>query len=136
MQLSVIELAKQPYDYATAFAEARKAGGEALIGLQSPVFSDHRVPIAALLAKYRLPGIGASFQQATAGFLLGFSADNTKIGRRVAEIVAMILKGAKPADIPVEQADEFELVVNMKTAKELGVKVPYSVLARATRLIE
>lgn len=134
VQLSVIEFSKQPYDFAGAFEEARKAGSEALIGLQSPVFSDNQAAISALLAKHRLPGIGSSFAQANAGFLLALNADNTKVARRVAEIGVRILKGAKPADIPVEQADEFELSINVKTARALGVKIPESVHARATRI--
>jgi putative ABC transport system substrate-binding protein len=73
--------------------------------------------------------------QVSAGYLLSPAADVTKATRRTAEIAARILQGTKPADIPVEQADEFELVVNAKTAKALGVKIPESVMARATRLI-
>ncbi len=136
VQLSVIEFSKQPYDFAGAFEEARKAGAEALIGLRSAVFSDNQAAIAALLAKHRFPGIGASFAQANAGFLLGLSVENTKVARRVAEIGVRILKGAKPADIPVEQADEFELTINAKTARALGVKIPESVFARATRIVQ
>src|SRR5712692_3161166 len=136
VQLRVIEFSKLPYDFAGAFEEARKAGGEALIGLRSAVFSDNQAAISALPAKHRLPGIGASFAQANAGFLLGLSVENTKVARRVAEIGARILKGARPADIPVEQADEFELTVNAKTARALGIKVPESVLARATRIVQ
>ena len=136
VQLSVTEFSKQPYDFAGAFEKARKAGGEALIGLTSPVFSDNQAAISALLAQHRLPGIGTSSAQADAGFLLALNADETKVARRVAEIIVRVLKGAKTADIPVEQADEFELAVNSKTARAIGVKIPESVLARATKIVQ
>jgi len=86
--------------------------------------------------KYRLPGAASSVPHAEAGFLISYGADVTKVSRRVAEIGARILKGAKPADIPVEQADEFELAVNAKTARALDVRIPESVLARATRIVQ
>lgn len=102
-------------------------------------FSKHQIAAATLSAlalKLRLPTIGVVAQQVAAGFLLSLNADAAKATRRVAEIGARILKGAKPADIPVEQADEFELVINAKTARSLGVKIPESVMARATRIIQ
>jgi ABC-type uncharacterized transport system substrate-binding protein len=84
----------------------------------------------------RMPAIVGAALLDQPGFLAVYSFDVAKGVRRAAEIGVRILKGAKPADIPVEQADEFVLVVNLKTAKRLGVKIPDSVLARATRLIE
>ncbi len=135
MQLTVVEFSKQPYDFDGAFAAGRKAQVQALMTQSSPVFSTERAAIFALLVKYRLPSIGAATQLAEAGFLLSLNADSAKVTRRAAEIGVRILKGAKPADIPVEQADEFELVVNAKTARALGIKIPESVLVRATRVI-
>lgn len=70
------------------------------------------------------------------GFLLSYSSSVAKASHRAAEIAARILKGARAADIPVEQVDEYDLVINMKNAKTLGTKLPFSVLARATRIIE
>ena len=136
MQPTIVEFSKRPYDYEAAFAAGRQAQIEALMTLSSPVFSTERAAISALLAKHRLASIGASLEQAESGFLLSLSADPAKVTRRAAEIGVRVLKGAKPADIPVEQADEFELAINAKTAKALGVKIPESVFARATRIVQ
>lgn len=134
-KLIVVEFSKQPYDFAYAFDTARKEKADALIGLASGVFAANRATLGALLAEHRLPSAGTSAAMAEGGFLLSYGPDNSKITRRVAELGARILKGAKPADIPVEQADEFVLVVNAKVAKALGVKIPDAVMARATRII-
>jgi len=136
VELIVIEFSKPPYDYAGALQAGRKAQAEALIGLASPVFAANAAALSALLVKYRLPGAASSVPHAEAGFLISYGADVTQVSRRVAEIGARILKGAKAADIPVEQADEFELAVNANTASALGVKIPESVLARATRIVQ
>jgi putative ABC transport system substrate-binding protein len=135
VQLTIVEFSSQPYDYEKAFQAGLNAKVQAAIVLTSSVFSTDRRKITALLAKYRLPGIGGSLQNAEAGFLLGLTVDTAKFTRRAAEIGVRILKGARPADIPVEQADEFELAINAKTAQMLGIKIPESVLARATRII-
>lgn len=135
MQLIVVEFSRQPYDFAAAFDTGRKEKAEALIGLASGVFAANRPTLGALLAQHRLPSAGTSAAMAEGGFLLSYGPNVPKITRRVAELGVRILKGAKPADIPVEQADEFVLVVNGKVAKALGVKIPESVMARATRII-
>lgn len=136
VQLTVVEFAQQPYDLAGAFETGRRAGVEAFIGLSSPVFGGKRADLGALFASYRMPAFVGRLSMIEPGFLVAYTIDLSKAGRRAAAIGARILKGAKPGDIPVEQADEFELVVNLKTARALGVKIPYSVLARATRVIE
>jgi putative ABC transport system substrate-binding protein len=135
-QLTIIEFSKRPYDFEAAFAEGSKAKVEGFIQLASPVLASNGRRLSALLLKYRLPGAGASVGDAEAGFLFSYGADQDKVARRTAEIGARILKGAKPAEIPVEQADEFELVINAKTAAALGLKIPESVLARATRIVQ
>jgi len=135
LQLTITEFSRAPYDYQGAFDAARKASVQALIMLGSGVFSTDRRVIGALLTTHRLPSIGLSVQQAEAGFLLSFSANHVKAARRVAELAVQVLKGSKPADIPVEQADEFELLINGKTAKSLGISMPQSILARATRIV-
>ena len=135
-QLNVVEFQRPPYDYAAAFDAGRKEKVEALISLSSPVFAANEATIGALLLKDRLPGIGVTLRMAQPGYLLGLNVDRTKVSRRVAEVGARILKGTKPADIPVEQADEFELTINAKTARALGIKVPEAVLARATRIVQ
>lgn len=135
LQLTVVEFAKPPYDFAAAFDTGRKARVEAFMVLTSPAFAMHAATWIALVDKHRLPGIGTAVFGEN-GLLLGFGAHPTKGTRRAAELGARILKGAKPADIPVEQDDEFELVINAKTAKALGVKIPESVMARATRIVQ
>jgi len=135
VELTLTEFAGQSYDFSGAFEAAIKAGAEAFMTLASPAFAIHASALSALALKHRLPSIGTAAQLTEAGFLLSLNADAAKATRRVAEIAVRILKGTKPADIPVEQADEFELVVNAKTARALGVKIPESVMARATRIV-
>jgi putative ABC transport system substrate-binding protein len=102
--------------------------------LTSPVFADDRATVVAEAMNHRLPVVG--FTMPEGEFLVGFSADTRKLAQRVAEIGVKILRGAKAGDIPVQQADEFDFVINMRAARTLGIKVPYSLLARATRVIE
>ena len=135
VKLTVIEFDKQPYDFAGALATALKEKPEALVGLASPVFASNLSAISALLAQHRLPGAGTSGVYADRGFLFSYGPDVSKITRRVADLGVRILKGARPAEIPVEQAEEFELALNGKTARVLGLKIPESVMARATRII-
>ena len=134
-QLVVAEFSRQPYNYAAAFDTARKEKAEALVGLASAVFAADGVKIGALLAEARLPSAGTSAAMAERGFMLSYGPDNSKITRRVADMAVRIIKGAKPAEIPVEQADEFTLVVNGPVASKLGLRIPESVMARATRII-
>lgn len=134
--LSVIQFSKRPYDYSAAFDEGRKAGIEALVGLASPVFSEDSVAIAGHLKKHRLPAVGSSIELARNGYLLSFGADAAKVGRRAAEIALRILEGARPSSLPVELASEFELAVNASSARVLGRRVPESVLARATTILQ
>ena len=136
VELTVIEFKKQPYDLAAAFEAGRKAQAEALIGLASPVFAGTMPQIVELCMKYRLPSAGTGRAMAERGFLLSYGVNLAKTVGRVAELTDRILKGAKPADVPVEQADEFELVINTKVARALGMKIPESVLARATRIVQ
>ena len=96
----------------------RKAKAEAVLMLDSPRFSNDRAEISALLLKHRLPGIGTSVQHAEAGVLLSFSANQAKAARRTAELGVQILKGAKAASIPVEQADEL-VAATMKRLAEI-----------------
>jgi putative ABC transport system substrate-binding protein len=135
LQITVVEFAKQPYDYAAAFETGRKAKTQSLMMLTSPAFSADFATWVGLAQRQRLPGIGTGLF-GERGLLLGYGAHPTKGTRRAAELGARILKGARPADIPVEQDDEFELVVNSKTAKALGLKIPESVRARATKIVQ
>lgn len=135
VQLTEIEFSKLPYDYVKAFDSGRKQAVQAYVGLASPVFANNAASLASLLVKYRLPGAGSATAYAQAGFLVSYGIDSAKVSWRAADIADRVLKGATPASIPVEQADEFELAINSRTARALGVKLPESVLARATRII-
>ena len=136
IELTIVQFTRPPYDFEAAFQQGLRAEVEAVMLLESPRFSNDRAAISPLMLKHRLPSISYSIQHVEAGMLMSFSANQAKAARRTAELAVQILKGAKPADIPVEQADEFELTINAKTAKALGVKIPESVLARATRIVQ
>jgi putative ABC transport system substrate-binding protein len=118
-----------------AFAAMAKQRIEAVVVFENPLLISNFAAIAALAATYRLPAIGlTSF--ADAGGLLGYSANRQILYSRVAHFVDKILKGAKAGDIPVERATRFDLVINLKTAKSLGIKIPQQLLQRADRVIE
>jgi len=136
VQLTVVEYAQQPYDFPAGFEAGRREKVDALILFFSPEFTASRAKLSALFASYKLPVIVPGVMAANPGILVSYSQNQAKIFRRAAEIGVQILKGTKAAEIPVEQPLEFDLVVNLKTAKALGVKIPYSVMARATKVIE
>jgi ABC-type uncharacterized transport system substrate-binding protein len=102
----------------------------------SPLVVGQRVPLAALALKHRLPGMFPFKENVVAGGLMSYGADPNYLYRRAAAYIDKILKGAKPADLPVEQASKYELVINLKTAKALGLDIPTTVLARADEVIE
>ena len=135
-QLMLVQFTSQPYDYSTYLQTTRGTGVDAFMTLASPVFAQDRHQIQEWLARLRLPSIGSNPQQAEAGYLLTLGCIVPKVARRVAEMGVRILSGTKPAAISVELADEFELVLNLATARSLGVKIPDSVRARAARIIE
>jgi putative ABC transport system substrate-binding protein len=104
--------------------------------LSSPVFAGQRRRIAELAIKNRLPTVFAFRSYVDAGGLMSYGPNIADLFRRAATYVDKILKGAKPADLAVEQPTTFELVVNLKTAKALGLTIPSSMLGRATHVIE
>jgi putative ABC transport system substrate-binding protein len=120
----------------SAVQATTKQGAGAILVLSDPVFSVHRARIVELVAKVRLPAIYGIREAAETGGLMSYGPDYVELGRRSATYVDRILKGAKPADLPVEQPTKFELVVNLKTAGALGLTVPASVLGRADTIIE
>ena len=125
-----------PQEIASAFAAMARQGTGALIVLLDPFFQQQKAQIAELAAKQRLPSIGAYGEYAEAGGLMSYGNSLRENIRRAATYVDKIFKGAKPADPPIEQPTTFELVVNMKTAKALGIKVPQSILIQATQVID
>ena len=135
IQLTVIEFSKPPYDFEGALAEGAKAKVDAYLELASPVLASNAGVLAGLLQKYRLPGAAASGGYVEAGVLISYGPDAEKVAWRAADIGVRILRGANAGEIPVEQADEFELVINAKTAAVLGIRIPERVLARATKIV-
>jgi putative ABC transport system substrate-binding protein len=123
-------------DIETAFREASKKRADAFLVLQSPVFSSQRKQIAELAVKSRLPAIYPQTEYTEAGGLMYYDASTTDLFRRVATYVDKILKGAKPADLPVEQPTKFEFIINLKAAKQIGLTIPSNVLARADKVIK
>ena len=106
-----------------------------LLAFPDPVTSAHRAQIAEFAAKRRLPSVFGSSDYVDAGGLMSYGPDHNALWRRLAVYVDKILKGAKPEDLPVEQPTKFELVINLKTAKQIGLTIPPNVLARADRVI-
>jgi putative tryptophan/tyrosine transport system substrate-binding protein len=122
-------------DIETAFRDASKGRADAVLALQSSVLISQRSQLADLAVKNRLPAIYYSPEYVEDGGLMTYSVSVTDLFRRAATYVDKILKGAKPANLPVEQPTKFELVINLKTAKQIGLTIPPSVLARADKVI-
>jgi len=127
---------EDPKDLDTAFRNAVSWRAHAMIFLQSRVFGSRRKALVELAVKNRLPAIYPQREYVEAGGLMSYGPSFNDLFRRAATYVDKILKGAKPADLPVEQPTKFELVVNLKTAKALGLTIPPSVLLQADRVIE
>jgi putative ABC transport system substrate-binding protein len=128
--------ANSPNDFENAFAEMGKGHAAALIVFPSPMFyTEHRL-LVDFAAKHRLPAIYVFREAVDVGGLMAYGASIPDLFRRAAAYVDRILKGAKPADLPVEQPTKFELVINLKTAKALGLTIPPSLLQRADQVIE
>jgi len=119
-----------------AFKAVAKERTRALHVLPDPVFTTHRGQIADLAIKYRLPTVSGTIEAAAAGMLMSYGPNFPESYRRAATYVDKILKGAKPADIAVERSTKFELVVNLKTAKQIGVTIPQMVLVKADKVIK
>jgi putative ABC transport system substrate-binding protein len=125
-----------PKDIETAFSAIKKERAGALIVLRNPVTGTHRKGVVDLAAKSRLPAMYVSDEWVEAGGLMCYTPDIRDNWRRAATYVDKILKGAKPADLPVEQPKEFKLIINLKAAKQIGLTIPPNVLARADRVIK
>ena len=123
-------------DFDKVFAALSKGRPDGLYVLGGPLMNANRKGITGFALKSRLPSVYSSKEFVDAGGLMYYGADDAESYRRVAYFVDKILKGAKPADLPVEQPTKFELVINLKTAKQIGLTIPPEVLARANRLIK
>jgi len=135
VNLHVLE-ARERQQIDDAFTVMAREQAEALLVLTDPMFLAQRERIVALTAKHRLPGISFFREFAEGGGLLSYGPRLADMYRRAATFVDKILKGAKPGDLPVEQPTKFELVINLKTAKALGLTIPQSLLVRADEIIQ
>ena len=125
-----------PKDIEIAFRAASKGRADALLVLGGPVVVSHRTQVVELAIKSRLPAIYDRPEFVEEGGLMTYGVSSTDLFRRAATYVDKILKGAKPAELPVEQPKKFELIINLKAAKQIGLTVPPNVLARADRVIK
>jgi putative ABC transport system substrate-binding protein len=128
--------AKGPDDLESAFDAAKRSGAQAVMVHPSTFAVTNRTKIIELTTKFRLPAIYPSTPYAEAGGLMSYGPDIVDNYRRAAVYVDRILKGTKPADLPVQQPMKFEFVINLKTAKQIGLTIPPNVLARADRVIK
>jgi putative ABC transport system substrate-binding protein len=124
-----------PYEFPEAFETATREGAGALLILSSHLFTAHQQRLAALAVKHRLPTMAWAQSFVTAGGLLAYGPHEADLWRRAASYVDRILKGTKPADLPVERSTTFELVINLKTAQELGLTLPPLLLFQATEVM-
>ena len=125
-----------PKDIETAFRAARKGRAEAVLVLRGSVLGSEGTHISEFAVKSRLPAIYGTRRSVEAGGLMSYGVNGADLDRRAATYVDKILKGAKPGDLPVEQPTKFELVINLKAAKQIGLTIPQSVLYRADKVIK
>jgi putative ABC transport system substrate-binding protein len=135
LSLQIVE-ARQPDELEPAVAAAVAQHAMALVVILDSMFIAQREQLAELVARYRLPAIYGIEEHVTAGGLMAYAASRPEIFRRAATFVDKILKGAKPADLPVEQPTKFLLIINLKTAKALGLAIPDKLLAVADEVID
>jgi ABC-type uncharacterized transport system substrate-binding protein len=136
IQLQSLELRNPPYDFEGAIGVAVRERAQALVVLSSANFLPKRAQIAELAVKHRLPAIFLFREYVEAGGLMAYGANLNDMYQRAASDVDRILKGTKPADLPVEQPTQFELVINLTTAKALGLTLPRTFLYRADEVLK
>src|SRR5215467_10334618 len=134
VRLQILEV-QTPNDFGRAFSAIAKGRADALTVEMSPLFFDHRMGIAEFAAKNGLPTMYGDKQYVEAGGLMSYGANILDLYRRAAIYVDKILKGAKPGDLPVEQPKKFELVINLKAAKQIGLTIPQSIVYQADKVI-
>ena len=125
-----------PKDIEAAFRAATQGRADAILVQPGPIFNSHRTQTAKLAVKSRLPAIYNHSQYVMDGGLMTYGPSLPDLDRRAATYVDKILKGAKPADFPVEQPTKFEFIINLKAAKQIGLTIPPNVLVRADRVIK
>jgi putative ABC transport system substrate-binding protein len=135
LKASVLEV-RGPTEFETAFETAKRENVQGLSISTSPLFVSYRAELAALAARAHLPTVYAFRDFTTAGGLMSYGASLSDLYRRKAALIDKILKGASPADLPIERPITFELLINLKAAKDLGLAIPPSLLARADEVIE
>ena len=135
LQLQVLEV-RAPEAFDRSFHAMTTERAQAILVLADPMMFANRRRLADLATKHRLPTMGNVLGYAETGSLMSYWADRTDLSRRAASYVDRILKGAVPGELPIEQPTKFEFVINLKTAKTLGITIPQSVLLRADRVIE
>ena len=135
IELSFVS-AHMPEEFAAAFSAVAQARGQALYVIEDSFFTTHRAILVKLASKAQLPSISGVRQYVDAGALMSYGPSVAGLFRQSAEYVDKILKGAKPADLPIEQPTQFELVVNLRTAKALGLTIPQTILLRADEVIQ
>jgi putative tryptophan/tyrosine transport system substrate-binding protein len=136
LEFQPLKLENPPYDFVAAFRRLTRQGTQMVLVLHSGLFSEDRPHMAALALQHGLPTMFTDKVYADAGGLLSYGPDLNVAFRRAADYVDRIAKGAKPADLPIEQPTSFVLTINLKTAKALSLSIPPTVLARADELIE
>ena len=136
LELRPLKLEKPPYDFGAAFQTMAQGGAQMVLVLSSPFFVERRPEVAALAIEHRLPTMFVFKAYVEAGGLMSYGVEQLAMYRRIGLYVAKILNGTKPADLPVEQPTKFELIVNLKTAKAIGIELPTSILLRADEVIE
>ena len=136
LDVQTVKLEAPAYDFDEAIKKAAADGAQLLLVLSGPGFTQHRARIAELAIQHRLPAMFIARHYVESGGLISYGADFPVMFRRAADYAARILKGAKPTELPVEQASKFELVVNLKTAKAIGLTIPSGLLNAADEVIE
>jgi putative ABC transport system substrate-binding protein len=136
LDLQGIRLENPPYNFDDAFKRAADAGAQALLVQSSPNFIPLQFRIDELTKRHRLPGMFTFKPYVESGGLMSYGVQFPPMYRRTADYVARILRGAKPGDLPAEQATKFEMVINLKTAKAIGAELPTAILLRSDHVIE
>jgi putative ABC transport system substrate-binding protein len=135
LKLEEIDMQPDAKGFESAFQTAKQKQVGAIMPSPARPFFGERKRIVELAVKYRLPAIYPQKEFVDEGGLMSYGTDNTDLYRRAAVYVDKILKGAKPADLPVQQATKFEFVINLKAAKQIGLTVPVDLLSRANKVI-